>query len=92
MVQWCYCSTGRIIITTLLISGILTKLSLLLLFLLLLYTGREYWLHQISGESQWERPSDESGQGELGGAGHNRIYDTNASHYSATAGDYTIEL
>lgn len=49
--------------------------------------GREYFLHQISGESVWEIPKEESGLG-----GNPSIYDTQVSQYSATAGDYTIEL
>ena len=44
-------------------------------------------VHQISGESQWERPLAGDSVVHIPS-----IYDSNVSHYSATAGDYTIEL
>jgi putative methionine-R-sulfoxide reductase with GAF domain len=61
--------------------------------------GNEYWLNQVTGESQWFLPNDENAleadedepMNMLQNNGPS-IYDTNASQFSATAGDYTIEL
>jgi hypothetical protein len=70
-------------------------------------SGNEYWVNQLNGESSWTLPEDVANVGHqgqdleeddpdvLGAAPANlqsSIYDTNASQFSATAGDYTIEL
>ena len=65
--------------------------------------GQEYWVHQVSGQSLWELPSSVSGVksvdeedssfvGAGSGSGGGGIYDTTNSQYSASAGDYVIEL
>jgi septal ring factor EnvC (AmiA/AmiB activator) len=67
-------------------------------------SGSMYWVHQVTGESAWdvteggepvestgaEMDEDDGSPGPMGGGGG--IYDTVNSQYSATAGDYTIEL
>ena len=68
-------------------------------------SGQQYWVHQTSGESAWDvteegEPIDTTGadleeddvsSAHLGNMAAG-IYDTTTSQYSATAGDYTIEL
>lgn len=68
-------------------------------------SGIMYWVHQLTGESAWDvttegEPVESTGADleEDDGSAHNSagkspgIYDTVNSQYSATAGDYTIEL
>lgn len=67
-------------------------------------SGQMYWTHQVTGESAWNvteegEPIDSTGgdMDESEGAAAPSlatpgIYDTVNSQYSATAGDYTIEL
>lgn len=64
--------------------------------------GREYWVNQVTGQSEWVIPEDTVTYGaqaddedepmSMNPRGSPSIFDTNASQYSATAGDYTIEL
>lgn len=69
-------------------------------------SGQVYWVHQETGESTWDvsdagEPIDTTGadleEDDVSSAHLNNmvsasIYDTVNSQYSATAGDYTIEL
>lgn len=65
-------------------------------------SGNEYWVNQVTGQSEWVLPDDVKDPNDQGDEdepisvlkqlGSPSIYDTNASQFSATAGDYTIEL
>lgn len=68
-------------------------------------SGTMYWVHQVTGESAWDVTAegepvestgadleDDDGSPAHGSGGAPGIYDTVNSQYSATAGDYTIEL
>jgi hypothetical protein len=48
--------------------------------------GREYWVNQITGQSEWEIPAEEA-PGDM--LSHRS---GSSSNVSATAGGYTIEL
>jgi len=69
-------------------------------------SGQRYWVHQVTGESAWEvseegevidtagadLEEDDVSSAHLNNMANASIYDTVNSQYSATAGDYTIEL
>lgn len=69
-------------------------------------SGQRYWVHQVTGESAWEvseegevidtagadLEEDDGSSAHLNNLANGSIYDTMNSQYSATAGDYTIEL
>ncbi len=70
-------------------------------------SGNEYWVNQITGQSEWVIPDEIQRVGSTEGEhfdidedeprttnnhGAPSIFDTVTSQYSATAGDYTIEL